>query len=164
MLQFVQCPVCYVENKRPLYDSVENFICHHCSHEWNQQEVTALAYENIQKLRLSVSSFDAGEDIYELDFVQSSIHFKRPFNQPSIDTHGILSEKELKRIRKRLIQLDVLNWSDEYIMEHVLDGTMWSLQIDTPFERIEKHGHQEFPKQWDSFVQCLENIRRNASI
>lgn len=108
--------------------------------------MTALAYENIQKLRLSVSSFDAGEDIYELDFVQSSIHFKRPFNQPSIDTYGILSEKELKRIRKRLIQLDVLNWSDEYIMEHVLDGTMWSLQIDTPFERIDKHGHQEFPK------------------
>lgn len=36
MLQFVQCPVCYVENKSPLHDSVENFICHHCSHEWSQ--------------------------------------------------------------------------------------------------------------------------------
>lgn len=66
---------------------------------------------------------------------------------------------DVEEFKKEVIRLKIWNWEADYQLDSlVLDGTSWSVTLNTKGKVYESEGLQSFPKNWSKFCKALSNL------
>ncbi|WP_245917506.1 hypothetical protein [Bacillus canaveralius] len=61
--------------------------------------------------------------------------------------------------KKELFKMKIWDWKHDYQRnEMILDGTSWSIKLETKGATYSSGGFQEFPKEWSKFCRAMMNL------
>ena len=94
----------------------------------NREDFNNLDYENIEEIRVFIGgympenyniyiNFNSGDLIWSDDFIQE--------NKRSL----LLNNESITYIKKKLKEVNILNWNSDYVDKYIMDGRQWSLDI-----------------------------------
>lgn len=69
---------------------------------------------------------------------------------------------DIETFKKELYLIKIWDWESDYQFQGIiLDGTCWSVKLETKNKNYESKGLQCFPKQWAKFCRALTNLIGN---
>jgi len=138
-------------------DDSPEFACKDCNKEWNRKEVVEISYENITKIKTFVGGYFGPNYNVELDFLDLKVFWAEGFNE-EIQFVKNITHTEAKDFVSRLKLTNLLNWKRKYVDIDILDGTQWSIDIETDKRKIHLYGSNNFPKTWAMFCSLIEDF------
>lgn len=65
----------------------------------------------------------------------------------------------VEHFKKQLYSLNVWEWEEEYQAEGIIvDGTSWSIKLETKGKTYSSGGLDSFPKEWKNFCRALSRL------
>ncbi|WP_377891664.1 hypothetical protein [Alkalihalobacillus sp. R86527] len=137
----------------------KEYHCKSCEFEWSRDEAVAHAYRKINKVKAYVGGFFGCS--YQVEWVLKTgeVTYLEWENSMGEDPITINTIYENLHSIDSLQSTNVLRWKKDYQPEQpILDGTSWSVEIQTDDKVIEKHGSNAYPKTWDQFCELMEEV------
>jgi hypothetical protein len=140
------------------------YFCKDCKYEWNKNEVIDNAYRSISNIKAYVGGYSGPNYEVELDFENKQLIWNGKGNLDETEESVIktMDVDEYNNIIEELKIINLLNWKANYIDPGVLDGTQWSVEIQTDERMIRKSGSNRYPRTWNKFCSLIEKITGKA--
>lgn len=66
---------------------------------------------------------------------------------------------DVEQFKKEIIRLKIWNWERDYQQDSlVLDGTSWSVRLETKGRTYESEGLESFPQNWQKFCRAVSKL------
>ncbi|MEA4826901.1 MAG: hypothetical protein VB130_09740 [Clostridium sp.] len=138
-------------------DEAPEYACSDCNKQWSKKEVVDAAYKSIRRIRASVGGYFAPSYNVSVDLVDMKTTWEEGF-QEELQHIKKISKAEAEDFIIELKFIGLLNWKRKYVNSDILDGTQWSIDIETDKRKIHKYGSNDFPGHWDTFCSLIERI------
>ena len=137
-------------------DGSPEYFCRDCENEWNRAQVIDAAYNKLRTITASVGGYFGECYDVEIDFADLRVSWKCSGNGVRVkETRKRISISAKEHFIEQLIKTDILNWKAKYEDLEILDGTDWSVEINTDGKNIRKYGINRFPETWDLFCKLI---------
>jgi hypothetical protein len=137
-------------------DSPE-FACRDCNKQWSRKEVVETSFKSITKIKAFVGGYFGSNYNVEIDFVNLRVFWAEGFNE-EIQLVKNITHTEAEDFVFKLQFTNLLNWKSKYVDIDILDGTQWSIDIETDKRKIHLYGSNKLPKTWIMFYSLIEDF------
>lgn len=112
----------------------------------------------LEKLEFGIGGFITGHKNLRIwtEGNKSYKYYKGDFFDPDSEYTKEISVEEFNAFARKLSELRINEWENEYIMYDVLDGTQWNLE----YKEVGKHGRiifgdNAYPDCWEEFIATI---------
>lgn len=135
------------------------YYCWECEHEWLKEESIDRAYREIVCVIACVGGYFGTSYRVEWHMKTGEVTHKLWENSmeenASIHTTTFNDASYLDSLKNT----NLLSWKKDYQPnEMILDGTSWTVEIQTVNKVIEKYGSNAYPKEWEVFCELMERV------
>jgi len=118
-------------------------------------------YDKINRINASIGGFFQGNEIFIIDFLNLEVILEKScVKTDKAVIKKPITNKLAKKLKKKLKEINLLDWKEKYIDLEILDGTQWSVEIIIEKRIIRKHGSNKYPKEWELFHSMLDSLKK----
>lgn len=108
----------------------------------------------ITKLFFEEGGFFGVPEFGEIDLLKKTLKYSKGIldsERSDSAAKSDLSEEQIKSLQKRIADLHLEDWKDEYADNDILDGTQWSLKISFDNGKSKEiYGSNEYPNNFEA--------------
>jgi hypothetical protein len=128
-----------------------------------EQHVCVHPDKEARKLTVSISNNDGPSYLIRVDFIKNRFYFFEWNVGAKEDTTNNsqvpLIAGDVETFKTDLYRLNLWNWEPDYHLTGIiLDGTCWSVKLETMTKVYQSKGLENFPHQWPKFYQALTRL------
>lgn len=96
----------------------------------------------------------------KVDFRKNSFtYFEWHLDSPSQDSFIAPQPGSVEHFKKQLYSFNCWEWQEDYQAEGIIvDGTTWSVKLETRGNKYESGGIDSFPKEWIDFCRAISTL------
>jgi hypothetical protein len=119
--------------------------------------------KEVQKLTVSISNNEGPSYFIRVDFIKNRFYcFELNLDSKTKTMNPNKPPRiagDIETFKKKLYQVNLWDWETDYHLNGiVLDGTCWSVKLETRTKVYVSKGLKSFPTQWPKFYQALTKL------
>ena len=124
--------------------------------------MTALPLASAERtnIPLQLSAFIGGffGASYTIELKDGILHYSVREHGKETNTTITPTAEQWISFRQALNELNIWNWQKHYKDRHVLDGTIWSVNIVYQGRKLVSDGSNQYPKQFEQYLAAVRKL------
>lgn len=112
------------------------------------------------RLTVVLHGYPGPERRVNVDFIRNRFtYFEWHLDSPASSPFKMYQPGSIEEFKKQLYSFRYWEWQEDYQAEGIIvDGTTWSVKLETKETTYESGGLNSFPKEWKSFCRAISAL------